>query len=178
MVSPDCQTKLQAEIDEMNKKVNGKPVNYNQIQGMKYMDQIVCETLRKWPSPVIDRFWQLTQKFNLRIETLNEYFRACNKDFEMEYDGKKIVIEKGRSFYISVAGLHYDERYYENPDKFDPERFNEENRGKIDPGTYLPFGEFLLWENLYQYLNWEKNQSLHWNLFNIIRNRPEKLHWF
>lgn len=55
MVNPDCQIKLQNEIDEMNAKVDGKPVNYNQIQGMKYMDQVVCEVLRKWPSPVIDR---------------------------------------------------------------------------------------------------------------------------
>lgn len=56
MISPDCQMKLQKEIDEMNRTVDGKPVNYNQIQGMKYMDQVVCETLRKWPSPQIDRF--------------------------------------------------------------------------------------------------------------------------
>ncbi|XP_037042332.1 probable cytochrome P450 9f2 [Bradysia coprophila] len=120
MVNPDCQTKLQKEIDELNEKVAGSPVNYNQIQGMKFMDQVVCETLRKWPSPFIDRL--------------------CTKEFELECDGKKILIEKGRSFYIPTAGLHFDERYFPNPEKFDPERFNDENRGKIDPGTYLPFG--------------------------------------
>lgn len=141
MVSPDCQTKLQAEIDEINKKIAGKPVSYNQIQGMKYMDQVVCETLRKWPSPVIDRLAIHKYFKNKNVWFEWNIFRACNKDFELEYDGKKILIEKGRSFYISTAGLHYDERYFENPDKFDPERFNEENRGKIDPGTYLPFGE-------------------------------------
>ncbi|KAJ6649589.1 putative cytochrome P450 9f2 [Pseudolycoriella hygida] len=120
MTNPDCQAKLQEEIDEMHQKVDGKAVTYDQIQRMKYMDQVVCETLRKWPSPAIDRL--------------------CNKDFQLEYDDKKITIEEGRSFYIPVAAIHHDERYYENPDKFDPERFNEENRGKIDPGTYLPFG--------------------------------------
>lgn len=55
MVSPDCQTTLQNEIDELNKDIDGKPVSYDQIQGMKYLDQVVCETLRKWPSPMIDR---------------------------------------------------------------------------------------------------------------------------
>lgn len=55
MVSPDCQTKLQREIDEVNKSVNGKPVNYSQILGMKYLDQVISETLRKWPAPMIDR---------------------------------------------------------------------------------------------------------------------------
>lgn len=141
MVDPDCQTKLQKEIDELNKKVDGKPVNYDQVQGMKYMDQVVCETLRKWPSPMLDRLASI-QIYSRNWKHLVNIFRACNKDFELEYDGKKILIEKGRSFYVPLAGLHFDERYYENPDKFDPERFSEENRGKIDPATYLPFGKF------------------------------------
>uniref|UniRef100_A0A182K775 Cytochrome P450 n=1 Tax=Anopheles christyi TaxID=43041 RepID=A0A182K775_9DIPT len=37
-------------------------------------------------------------------------------------------------------GLHHDPQYYPNPSKFDPERFSEENREKINPSTYLPFG--------------------------------------
>lgn len=56
MVSTDVQRKLQQEIDEMNQKLDGNKVNYEQIQGMKYMDQVVCETLRKWPpAPAVDR---------------------------------------------------------------------------------------------------------------------------
>lgn len=55
MVNVHVQRKLQNEIDELNKKIDGKQVNYEQIQGMKYMDQVICETLRKWPSPMIDR---------------------------------------------------------------------------------------------------------------------------
>lgn len=46
MVNTDVQRKLQNEIDEMNESLDGKNVNYEQIQGMKYMDQVVCETLR------------------------------------------------------------------------------------------------------------------------------------
>jgi len=121
MINPDVQTKLQEEIDEMNERLDGKKVNYEQIQGMKYMDQVVCETLRKWPpAPAVDRL--------------------CVKDYEIEYDDKKFLIEKGKNFYIPIYGIHHDERYYENPEKFDPSRFNEENRKNIDPDTYLPFG--------------------------------------
>lgn len=121
MVNTDVQRKLQQEIDEMNEALDGKRVNYEQIQGMKYMDQVACEVLRLWPpAPAIDRL--------------------CVKDYEMQYDDKKFTFEKGKNFYIPIYGIHHDERYYENPEVFDPERFSEENRRNIDPDTYLPFG--------------------------------------
>ncbi|KAJ6634902.1 Cytochrome P450 9e2, partial [Pseudolycoriella hygida] len=121
MANTDVQRRLQQEIDEMNEAIGGKRVNYEQIQGMKYMDQVVCETLRKWPpAPLVDRL--------------------CVKDYEMVYDDKKFTIEKGKNFYIPIFGIHHDARYYENPEKFDPDRFSEENRRNIDPDAYLPFG--------------------------------------
>ena len=49
-VNPDVQSKLRAEIDETNKELDGKMINYEQIQKMKYMDAFLCETLRKWPA--------------------------------------------------------------------------------------------------------------------------------
>lgn len=56
MANPEVQRKLQDEVDEVNKQLEGKRVNYENIQGMKYMDQVVCETLRKWPAaPIVDR---------------------------------------------------------------------------------------------------------------------------
>lgn len=42
--------------------------------------------------------------------------------------------------WIPVAGIHRDEQYYPNSLKFDPERFSDENKNKIQPFTYLPFG--------------------------------------
>jgi cytochrome P450 family 9 len=41
---------------------------------------------------------------------------------------------------ISIISLHRDPQYFSDPDRFDPERFSDENKGKILPGTYLPFG--------------------------------------
>lgn len=41
---------------------------------------------------------------------------------------------------IVIWGLHRDPKYWENPEKFDPERFSPENKHKIDPYTYVPFG--------------------------------------
>lgn len=42
--------------------------------------------------------------------------------------------------WIPIMGLHRDEKYYSNPERFDPERFNDENKTNITPYSYLPFG--------------------------------------
>ncbi len=41
---------------------------------------------------------------------------------------------------IPIVGIHNDDRYWESPDEFRPERFSKENKHKIIHGTYLPFG--------------------------------------
>lgn len=50
-------------------------------------------------------------------------------------------IPKGTSVAIPVFGLHRDSNIYPNPEKFDPERFSEENIKTRHPYVYLPFGE-------------------------------------
>jgi len=50
-------------------------------------------------------------------------------------------LEKGITVAIPVAALHHDPKYYPEPDRFDPERFNEEERQKRHHYVYLPFGE-------------------------------------
>lgn len=66
--------------------------------------------------------------------------RVCVKDYPFDYDGKKFTFEKDLSIMIPIYGFHMDPLYYSEPEKFDPDRFNEENRTKIDPDTYMPFG--------------------------------------
>lgn len=53
---------------------------------------------------------------------------------------KDLHLEQGTICSVPIYNIHRDERYYPNPNKFDPERFNDENKNKILPGTYLPFG--------------------------------------
>lgn len=49
-VNPEVQQKLFEEVQSMHEELNGKVINYEQIQGLKYLDQVVSETLRKWPA--------------------------------------------------------------------------------------------------------------------------------
>lgn len=56
---------------------------------------------------------------------------------------KKLQIEKDMIVVIPIYSIHRDKEYYENPDEFLPERFDEENGGikkYKDMGVWLPFG--------------------------------------
>lgn len=44
--NPEVQRKLYEDIHKMNEELDGKRITYEQIQGMKYLDQVVSETLR------------------------------------------------------------------------------------------------------------------------------------
>lgn len=52
----------------------------------------------------------------------------------------KFKVEKGTAFVLPVYGLHHDQKYFPDPEKFDPERFSDENKNSIVQGTYIPFG--------------------------------------
>ncbi|XP_065080342.1 probable cytochrome P450 9f2 isoform X3 [Ochlerotatus camptorhynchus] len=122
LVNPDIQQKLYEEIMAVEDSLNGKPLSYEVLQKMQYLDMVVSETLRLWPpAPFTDRY--------------------CVKDYV--YDdgqGTRISINKGQLIWFPITALHHDPKYFPNPDKFDPERFSEQNRGKINPATYIPFG--------------------------------------
>ncbi|EDS34502.1 cytochrome P450 9b2 [Culex quinquefasciatus] len=118
----DIQAKLYQEILATEQQLNGQPLNYETLQSMKYLDMVTSEVLRVWP-----------------IGTLVD--RCCIKDYVYD-DGQgcRFTIEKGKTVFVSIVGLHNDPQYFPNPDKFDPERFSDENRHNIKPNTYLPFG--------------------------------------
>ena len=41
---------------------------------------------------------------------------------------------------IAIYAVHHDERFYPNPDEFDPERFTPEKEAALHKYAYLPFG--------------------------------------
>lgn len=67
--------------------------------------------------------------------------RTCVEDYEISKTDP--TIEKGVDVIIPVFAMHRDERYYPDPLRFDPERFNEINSaGKNQINRpYLPFGD-------------------------------------
>nr|ANS06316.1 cytochrome P450 [Agasicles hygrophila] len=121
--NPDIQKRLRKEIVDALKESDGN-VTYDILHKMKYMDMVVSETLRKWPNAVLTD-------------------RVCTKPYTIEAatpEEKPLLIEKGVVIAIPVVGIHRDPNVYPDPERFDPERFNEENKSCIDPYKYLPFG--------------------------------------
>lgn len=61
--------------------------------------------------------------------------REANKDYQVP--NSKHVIPKGSQLWINSLGFQYDEKYYPNPMKFDPERFTQEEINKRPHFTFL-----------------------------------------
>lgn len=66
-------------------------------------------------------------------------FRKCSKEYIIP--NTNIRIEKATTIMIPARQIHYDPEYYPDPQVFNPERFNAENKPKIPQFAFLPFGE-------------------------------------
>lgn len=53
----------------------------------------------------------------------------------------KHVIKKGMSIIIPAAAMHRDEKFYPNPDRFNPDNFTPERVKNRDSVEWLPFGD-------------------------------------
>ncbi|KAK9752567.1 Cytochrome P450 [Popillia japonica] len=123
VLNPDIQKRLQEEIDDTLKQCNGK-LTYEALLKMKYMDMVISETLRKWPAGIITD-------------------RVCSKSFTIEPANPgddSVCLNPGDIILIPISAIQRDPEYFSNPDTFDPERFNDENKENIKPYTYMPFG--------------------------------------
>lgn len=67
--------------------------------------------------------------------------RNCSKNYQIP--GTNKTLEKGSEIFVPVYALHRDEKYYPNAEKFDPDRFNEENSAGKNAinRPYYPFGD-------------------------------------
>lgn len=65
--------------------------------------------------------------------------RECTQNYT--FKNTKLTIEKGTPIFISVLGLHRDPEYWPNPLKWDPNRFEENNKVKRRSCIYIPFGD-------------------------------------
>ncbi|KAF2899553.1 hypothetical protein ILUMI_06627 [Ignelater luminosus] len=122
-VNTDIQNKLREEIDKVYENAKGD-ITYEDLLGMKYLDMVASECLRKWSVGVaLDRI-------SVKPYTIEPVLPG----------EKRVTLEAGTNVWIPSYTIHRDPKYYPEPEKFDPERFSDENKQNIKPFTYLPFG--------------------------------------
>ncbi|XP_023239142.1 cytochrome P450 3A17-like [Centruroides sculpturatus] len=114
--NPKVQEKIRQEINKNIEKY--KDIQYEDLVKLQYLDQAISETLRLSPT------------------SLFIISRACEQDFVY----KGLTIPKHVGIFVPTIILHRDPNYWQEPDKFDPDRFSPENRININPMIYQPFG--------------------------------------
>ncbi|HZZ60265.1 MAG TPA: cytochrome P450 [Roseiarcus sp.] len=107
------------EVDRVLGADLGALPTYAQTHQLPYVSQILDETLRLWPTaPAFTR-----------------------KPYEDVVLGGKYRIVRDSAVVVLIPMLHRERKVWgDDPESFDPNRFNPENRAKIPPNAYKPFG--------------------------------------
>lgn len=108
--------KIQSLIfEEVSQILDGdlsQNVTLSQVNDMKYLDLVMKETLRKYPSaPSIER--------------------CVHEDVQIG----KYFFPKGVTVNMLIYGIHHDAKHFPEPNKFDPNRFLK----PTVPFSYIPF---------------------------------------
>jgi len=114
----NIQDRVREEIKFTKIKHNGI-INNEFLNDLIYLDMVIAETIRKYP-------------------VLFALFRVATKTYHVPNDS--LIIEKGQKIIIPTFSLHFDPRYFSDPEVFNPERFSDEEKAKRPNGVYLPFG--------------------------------------
>ncbi|XP_053964372.1 uncharacterized protein LOC128867288 [Anastrepha ludens] len=111
---PDIQKKVYAEQQQIMGD-NLTEATFQQIAEMQYLDMVVKETLRLYPSvPVVAR------------------------RTEKDYDINGYVVPEDTTINLFLMALGYNDKYFPDPYRVDPERWNVNERIQ-NPFEYLPF---------------------------------------
>ena len=114
----DIQDKARRSISEVLEKYNGEWC-YDSVMEMTFIDQVIEETLRLYT-------------------TVSNLQRICVKDYTLPNGS---ILPKDTTVIIPTLAFNHDPDMFPNPMKFDPDRFNDENKRTRHPFSSLPFGE-------------------------------------
>lgn len=112
--NPDVEAKLH---DELARVLGGRDPRIEDLANLPYTEMVVKEALRLYP-PAFSVVREAAQDV-----TLGGY-----------------PLPKGSIILGNIYGIHRDDRYFPNPERFDPERFSPDNEKQIPKYAYLPFG--------------------------------------
>ncbi len=118
MKNPEIQKRAREEVDAVLGRKAGVCPDWKQIGQLKYINQILKETLRITPSvPFITR----TPRQDIML-------------------GDQYLIKKDDVLRVFIASIHKDPAVWDQPNSFDPERFSAAREASIPEYAFKPFG--------------------------------------
>lgn len=106
----------QKALNEIDAVIEKQPASFEQLMQLKYIKQVVSEALRLYP-PV----W-LFSRTSIEADQLGKY-----------------DVPAGTDIFFSPYYMHRHQEHWDNPETFDPERFNAENDKQRTNQVYIPF---------------------------------------
>jgi cytochrome P450 len=113
--NPQAEGKLHEELDGA---LRGNPATVADLERLPYLHAVVRESLRLYPPAY------MMARANVTAVTVGEY-----------------EIPAGTTILSSQWVTHRDARYFEEPEKFRPERWLDGLEERLAGGTYYPFGD-------------------------------------
>jgi len=112
---PEVEARLLAEIREV---LDGREPCVGDVPRLRYTGMILAESMRLYPPTWIF----------IRIARRNETLPSG------------ATIPAGTKLYLCQYVMHRNPRYWPEPERFDPERFNESAKKERPKFSYFPFG--------------------------------------
>jgi cytochrome P450 len=110
----DVREKLQAELETV---LDGESVDFEHVPRLDYTDRVITEAMRLYPPAYI-------------------MFRRATEDAVIGgYN-----IPAGTVLTLPQFRIHHDERFYDDPETFDPDRWTDEMEADLPEYAYFPFG--------------------------------------
>jgi cytochrome P450 len=103
--------------EHVKSALNGKAPTFEDLEKIPRLEMVLKETMRVYPTLWV---WQ----------------REALEDVEIG----GYTIPKGGVAYVSPWVMHHQKRFWQEPQKFDPERFSPEREKEIPDYAYFPFG--------------------------------------
>ncbi|ETN65022.1 cytochrome P450 [Anopheles darlingi] len=123
--NPDVQEALRAEIRTVRQNNEGG-LSYENLMEMILLEEVVCESLRMHP-------------------IISVMAKRCTADTTLVGPkDRKIVVKKGTTVTLPYYSINFDPTYYEDPYRYNPERFSPANGGSKayrERGVYFPFSD-------------------------------------
>lgn len=113
--NPYVQMKLQEELDRIFGDTD-RPVTMDDVRELKYMECVVKESLRLFPSVPL-------------------FGRSITEDCVIG----GFAVPKGVTALVMTSIIHMDPKHFPDPERFDPDRWLPENSVDRHPFAFIPF---------------------------------------